>query len=242
MKVLMGASRKHEHGHSKLFGHVYLSWLRQQCTMYLNVEVMFLFDAGGRGDGSTVRNNSMRLLTLLALVLTCTVGVGTVRFTAEPDPDPENLVQYERVQTLEPARHHRTTDNKLFNNQKTPVKSANSFLTYKEQRRKTDEESKESEESVNGLGRSRYLESPVDYETQARYYGGEWEPWDKRRPVPAPVLSQEMMLMEVLGEKVRANKTAEDYRGFHNNLMEMLGKSKLHFYPYDTTGLGDLDT
>lgn len=187
-----------------------------------------LFVTGGRGDGSTVRNNSMRLLTPLVLFLASTIGVGTVRFSGDhvqsrDSVDPENLVQYERIKTLEPG--HRT-DNKesKVHSQKNPAKGASSFFTYKEQRRKTSEESKESEESVNGLGRSRYLESPVDYETQARYYG-EWDPWDKRRPVPGPVLSQEMMLMEVLGEKVRANKTAEDYRGFHNNLMEMLGKS-----------------
>lgn len=56
--------------------------------------------------------------------------------------------------------------------------------------------------------------------------------WRRRYPSSAEqqmVLSsqqQEMLLLEILGEKTRPNKTADDQRGFHSNLMEMLGKSE----------------
>ncbi|XP_046683241.1 phenoloxidase-activating enzyme-like [Homalodisca vitripennis] len=144
-----------------------------------------------------------------------------------------NHVNYERVQTIDSPESKEEGKEKAIRNQKNASKLSN-FLNFKEVQGKTDG-TKESEDVVRTAGKSRYLESPVDYEaadSRARYWddqrGTHWpnSGWDKRYPVGvlSNSLQQEMMLMEVLQEKVRANKTAEDYRGFHNNLMEMLGK------------------
>lgn len=167
-------------------------------------------------------------------------------------------MQFERIKTVDP-RDYRDKEKEtkaLSRNQKGHNKSTDIY-SLKEQRRKTEDDTKESKE-IKIVGKSRYQDVSADYEvegqeSQARYYS-EWDHggtagpapwpdqgWNKRYPVNvlSNSLQQEMMLMEVLQDKVRANKTAEGYRGFHNNLMEMLGKSKCHtvfiFYTRDSS-------
>lgn len=167
---------------------------------------------------------------------------------AELDPEraPRNHITFERVKTIDPSDIK--GKEKLVNrNQKNSSKISSHFIHLKQQLEKTENETKESREVEKVVGQGRYLETPVDYDgvvSRPRYFP-EWENqaapspgpwvddgWNRRYPVNvmSNSLQQEMILMEVLQEKVRANKTADDNRGFHNNLMEMLGKSKFSFY------------
>lgn len=202
----------------------------------------------------------MRLQSLvwcMTLSLTSTLfqTLQAVRYPSSEDyaadtsqSEPENRVQFERIKTVDP-RDYRDKDKEtkaLSRNQKG--NKSTDIYNLKEQRRKTEDDTKDSKE-IKSVGKSRYRDVSVDYEaegqeSQARYYS-EWDHqgaagpapwpdqgWNKRYPVNvlSNSLQQEMMLMEVLQDKVRANKTAEGYRGFHNNLMEMLGKSECCTY------------
>lgn len=159
-----------------------------------------------------------------------------------PENGPKNHIGFERIKTIDPSDFSSKGKEKVINrNQKNSSKISSHFVHLKQQLEKTENETKESLEVEKG--QSRYLEAPVAYDgvvSRPRYYP-EWENqaspspgpwvddgWNKRYPVNvmSNSLQQEMILMEVLQEKVRANKTSNDYRGFHNNLMEMLGKSK----------------
>ncbi|XP_054280242.1 tryptase-like [Macrosteles quadrilineatus] len=175
----------------------------------------------------------MRLITLVPLVCCASLTLA-VRFTGDAEgsriydtkpsvkyprydddlsQDHRNHIRFERVKTIESSEAKKEKTR----NQKNTSKMLNNFSNHKELG-KTDDETKESQEINTDLD---------SQEPEARYYSDYGtSPWNERYPVNmlSNSLQQEMMLMEVLQEKVRANKTMDDHRGFHNNLMEMLGK------------------
>lgn len=161
---------------------------------------------------------------------------------AEPDPatHARNHATFERVKTFD-SSGMTTKDKENYRNQKNSSKISTHFVHLKPQTAKT-EEAKDFRivDKQEGTG----LPAPYDGIQESRRIP-EWEvPTGPSPLVPWPdegwnqlypdnkmsnSIRQEMMLMEVLQEKVRANRT-DDYRGFHNNLMEMLGKSEFKTY------------